>query len=75
MLDRNRELMYNYIINREEKPLMSRFDMMYKVAKRWGFEAEMTIWFCRLAERKDVDDSIITMAFVVALNTPIGETS
>lgn len=52
---------------------MSRFDMMYKVAKRWGFEAEMTIWFCRLAERKDVDDGIITMAFVVALNAPIGE--
>lgn len=52
---------------------MSRFDMMYRVAKRWGFEAEMTIWFCRLAERKDVDDSIITMAFVVALNTPVGE--
>lgn len=65
--------MYNYIINREEKPLMSRFDMMYKVAKRWGFEAEMTIWFCRLAERKDVDDDIITMAYVVTLNTPIGE--
>lgn len=52
---------------------MSRFDMMDKVAKRWGFEAEMTIWFCRLAERNDVDDSIVTMAFVVALNTPVGE--
>jgi hypothetical protein len=52
---------------------MSRFDMMYKVAKRWGFEAEMTIWFCQLAERKDVDDDIVTMAFIVTLNTPIGE--
>lgn len=54
---------------------MSRFDMMYKVAKRWGFEAEMTIWFCRLAERKDVDDDIVTMAYVVTLNIPIGETN
>lgn len=54
---------------------MSRFDMMDKVVKRWGFEAEMTIWFCGLAERKEVDDSIVTMAFVVALNTPIGETN
>lgn len=52
---------------------MSRFDMMCTVAKRWGFEAEMTIWFCRLAERKDVDDSIVITAFVVALNVPVGE--
>lgn len=53
--------------------MMNRLDMMDKVTRRWGFEAEMTIWFCRLAERKDVDDTIVTMAFVVALNTPIGE--
>ena len=54
---------------------MSRFDMMFAVAKRWGFEAEMTIWFCRLTEREDVDDSVVTRAFVVTLNTPVGETN
>ncbi len=52
---------------------MSRFDMMFAVAKRWGFEAEMTIWFCRLAEREDVDDSVVTLAFVTTLNTPVCE--
>ena len=52
---------------------MSRFDMMFAVAKRWGFEAEMTICFCRLAEREDVDDSVVTLAFITTLNTPVCE--
>lgn len=52
---------------------MSRLEMEAKVGARCGLESEVAIWFCSLAERHDVDDALVTMAFVVAMNMPVME--
>ena len=49
---------------------MTREEMIDKVIKTNGFENKWTIWFCELAENKEITDSALFNAMVCALTMP-----
>ena len=49
---------------------MTREEMIDKVIKANGFENKWTIWFCELAESKEITDSALFNAMVCALTMP-----
>ena len=49
---------------------MTREEMIDKVIRTNGFENEWTIWFCELAESKEITDSALFNAMVCALTMP-----
>lgn len=49
---------------------MAREEMIDKVIRANGFENKWTIWFCELAESKEITDSALFNAMVCALTMP-----
>ena len=49
---------------------MTREEMIDKVIRTNGFENKWTIWFCELAESKEIADSALFNAMVCALTMP-----
>lgn len=49
---------------------MTREQMMDAVIRNNGFENKWTVWFCELAENKDITDSALESAMVCALTMP-----
>jgi hypothetical protein len=43
---------------------MTREEMMDKIIGKYGFEAEETIWFCRLAEDEAISLEALSCAMV-----------
>lgn len=52
---------------------MTREQMMDKVISTNGFENKWTVWFCELAENKDITDSALESAMICALTMPTVE--
>ena len=52
---------------------MTREQMMDEVIRTNGFENKWTIWFCELAESKEITDSALQNAMVCALTMPMTE--
>lgn len=52
---------------------MDREQMMDKVIRINGFENKWTIWFCELAENKEITDSALQSAMACALTMPMIE--
>ena len=46
---------------------MTREEMIDKVIRTNGFENKWTIWFCELAENKEISDSALLNAMICAL--------
>ena len=46
---------------------MTREEMIDKIIRANGFENKWTIWFCELAENKEISDSALFNAMVCAL--------
>lgn len=44
--------------------MMTKKEMIDNVIKKYGFENEYTIWFCRLAE-EDISDDLLLGAYVL----------
>lgn len=49
---------------------MTREQMMDTVIRNNGFENKWTVWFCELAENKDITDNALESAMVCALTMP-----
>lgn len=49
---------------------MTREQMMDTVIRNNGFENKWTVWFCELAENKDITDGALESAMVCALTMP-----
>ena len=49
---------------------MTREQMIDEVIRTNGFENKWTIWFCELAENKEITDSALLNAMVCALTMP-----
>jgi hypothetical protein len=45
---------------------MTRKEMMDKMIKERGFEDELTIWFCKLAE-SEVSNTTVELAYAVVI--------
>jgi nicotinamide mononucleotide adenylyltransferase len=58
---------------RREVIEMTREQMMDEVIRTNGFENKWTIWFCELAENKEITDSALQSAMVCALTMPMTE--
>ena len=43
---------------------MTREEMMDKIIRKYGFEAEETLWFCRLAEDETISLESLLCAMV-----------
>ena len=52
---------------------MTREDMLDDVVRRLGHENKWTIWFCELAENKEITDSALQSAMACALTMPMIE--
>lgn len=52
---------------------MTRGQMIDEVIRTNGFENKWTVWFCELAENKDITDSALESAMVCALTMPTVE--
>ena len=49
---------------------MTREQMMDEVIKTNGFEDKWTIWFCELAENKEITDNDLLNAIICSLTMP-----
>ena len=49
---------------------MTREEMIDEVIRTNGFENKWTIWFCELAENKEISDSALLNAMISALTMP-----
>ena len=49
---------------------MTREQMMDEVIRTNGFENKWTVWFCELAENKDITDSALESAMICAITMP-----
>ena len=49
---------------------MTREEMIDEVIRTNGFENKWTIWFCELAENKEISDSVLLNAMISALTMP-----
>ena len=52
---------------------MNKEEMMNEVIKMRGFEDEMTIWFCEMCEKSNMDNRELCVAFRLVINYPIYE--
>ena len=52
---------------------MTREQMIDEVIKHNGFENAWTIWFCELAENKEISDTALESAMVCAITMPTVE--
>ena len=52
---------------------MAREEMIDKVIRTNGFENKWTIWFCEIAENKEITDSALLNAMICALTMPLIE--
>lgn len=49
---------------------MTREQMIDEVIRTNGFENKWTVWFCELAENKDITDSALESAMICAITMP-----
>lgn len=52
---------------------MTREQMIDEVIRTNGFENKWTVWFCELAENKDITDSALENAMICAITMPMVE--
>ncbi len=52
---------------------MNKEEMINEVIKMRGFEDEMTIWFCEMCEKSNMDNRELCVAFRLVINYPIYE--
>lgn len=52
---------------------MTREQMIDEVIRKNGFENKWTVWFCELAENKDITDEALESAMICALIMPTTE--
>lgn len=53
--------------------MMNREQMIDEVIRTNGFENKWTIWFCELAENKEISDSALLNAMICATTMPMVE--
>ena len=61
---------YVIIVIESELINMSREEMIDDVIKKFGFESEYTIWFCRVAEcpESEINDLLVEIAYQAVMS-------